>query len=204
MEMMDSFAKQDTQLEASTRRNEQVYLTTADELNQEAKLIIEKQVRGGKKEVQTIEAYIKNFKWDSHKFPMDKSLKIIGAKILSIQKTCDEKLKKQIEEQNDIRNKLALLQKKESNSLLQKDLGDLVYEKKISSQLFVNSHGSSILTTVLVVVHKKLIEKFRDMYPMLLLNFYETDYGNWKTRTELNCNHSNQNIDDDAVREEAV
>jgi len=81
-------------MEASTRRNENVYLATALELNQEAKLIIEKQVRGGKKEVQTIEAYIKNFKWDSHKFPMDKSLKIIGAKILSIQKTCDEKLKK--------------------------------------------------------------------------------------------------------------
>ena len=59
-------------------------------------------------------------------------MKIIGAKIMNTQKTCDEKLKKQIDEQNDIRNKLALLQKKESTSLMQKDLGELVYEKKIS------------------------------------------------------------------------
>lgn len=51
MEMMDSFAKQDTQLEASCRRNETVYLSTAEELNQEAKLRIERQARGGKKEI---------------------------------------------------------------------------------------------------------------------------------------------------------
>jgi V-type H+-transporting ATPase subunit C len=51
MEMMDSFAKQDVQLEGSCRRNETVYLQTAEELNQEAKLRIERQVRGGKKEV---------------------------------------------------------------------------------------------------------------------------------------------------------
>jgi len=46
--------------------------------------MIERQMRGGKKDVQTVDGYIKNFKWDSHKFPMDKSLKVIGAKIISI------------------------------------------------------------------------------------------------------------------------
>lgn len=51
MEMMDSFSKQDTQLDASCRRNEATYTQTAEELNQEAKLRIERQVRGGKKEV---------------------------------------------------------------------------------------------------------------------------------------------------------
>ena len=64
---------------------------------------------------------------------MDKSLKIIGAKIISIQKTCDEKLKKQIDEQNSLKNKLNALSKKESSSLMHKDLGDFVYEKKISN-----------------------------------------------------------------------
>jgi len=68
----------------------------------------------------------------------------------------------------------------------------------------VNSHGSKILSTVLVVVHKKVLEKFRELYPMVLLNWYEADFENWKTRTMANCNHSNQNIEDDAVREEAV
>jgi hypothetical protein len=64
---------------------------------------------------------------------MDKSLKVIGAKIFGIQKACDEKLKKVMDEQNDIKNKLAALQKKESTSFLQKDLGDVVYERKISN-----------------------------------------------------------------------
>ena len=109
MQMMDEFAKQDIILEASLKRNEGVYLATAEELNQEAKLQIERQVRGGKKDVASIEDYLKNFKWDTHKFPMDKSLKIIGTKILAQQKTCDEKLKKTMDEQNVIRNKLGLL-----------------------------------------------------------------------------------------------
>lgn len=204
MELTDKFSKEDAQLESSVKRNENVYLATAEELDQEAKLVIEKQVRGGKKEIQTIEQYIKNFKWDSHKFPMDKSLKVIGAKILSIQKTCDEKLKKQVEDQNDIKNKLAALQKKESNSLLQKDLGDLVYEKKISSQLFVNTHQSSVMTTVLVVVNKKMLDKFKEIYSTVLIDHYENDFENWQKRALANVQHQNQNIEDEAQRNEIV
>jgi len=64
---------------------------------------------------------------------MDKSLKIIGTKIMAIQKTCDDKLKKQIDEQNTLKNKLNALTKKESNSLIHKDLSDFVYEQKISN-----------------------------------------------------------------------
>jgi hypothetical protein len=110
---------------------------------------------------------------------MDKSLKVIGAKIVSIQKSCDEKLKKLIEEQNSLKNKLNTLTKKESNSLMHKDLGDFVYEKKISNQLFVNTHGSKLLTTVLVVVNKKTIEKFKEVYQSILLDFYKNDFENW-------------------------
>ena len=109
MELMDTFNKYDNQIDSSCKRNEQIYFQTAQDLNQEAKLMIEKIQRGGKKEVNTISDYIKNFKWDNHKFPMDKSLKVIGAKIISIQKTCDEKLKKQIDEQNTLKNKLNAL-----------------------------------------------------------------------------------------------
>ncbi len=54
---------------------------------------------------------------------MDKSLKIIGLKIISIQKTCDDKLKKILDKQNDLKNKISALSKKESNSFLTKDLG---------------------------------------------------------------------------------
>ena len=100
---------------------------------QDHKLVLEIQQRGGKKEIKTINEYLKNFKWDSTKFQVDKSLKVLGAKVSGIQKTCDEKLKKKMEEQNDIKNKLAALTKKDSKSFMSKDLGDLVYEKKVSA-----------------------------------------------------------------------
>ena len=205
MEMMDFFSKQELQLEGSCRRNENVFLQTAEEQSHHvAQLKIEKQSGRNKKESVTVEEYVKNFKWDSHKYPMDKSLKIIGAKIMNTQKTCDEKLKKIMDEQNDIRNKLALLQKKDSNSLLNKDLGDLIYEKKISSSLFINTHGSKIMTSVLVVVHKKSIEKFRQVYPNVLLDWYVADLDNWNKRTRANVEHQNQNIEEDANRNEII
>ena len=84
MELVDTFAKYDNQLDSSCKRNEQIYFQTSQEMEKEAKLEIEKQLRGGKKETQGINEYIKAFKWDNHKFPMDKSLKVIGAKIISI------------------------------------------------------------------------------------------------------------------------
>ena len=55
---------------------------------------------------------------------------------------------------------MAELVKKDSPSFLAKDLGDLVYEKKIKKDFFVNTHGSEMLVTVLVVVNKKNLEKF--------------------------------------------
>ena len=39
--------------------------------------------------MKKIEEYIQNFRWDTVKFQMDKSLKVIGAKIFSILKNCD-------------------------------------------------------------------------------------------------------------------
>lgn len=89
---------------------------------------------------------------------MDKSLKVLGAKIQATQKTCDDRLKKIIDEQSEVKNKLNHLVKKDSPSFMQKDLGDIVYEKKITKNMFVNTYGSSIMTTVLVVVNKKKIE----------------------------------------------
>lgn len=37
---------------------------------------------------------------------------------------------------------------------MQKDLGDIVYESNIDKNFFVNTHGSTLMTSVLVVVNK--------------------------------------------------
>ena len=129
-----------------------------------------------------MEDYIKNFRWDAVRFQMDKSLKVLGAKISGTQKSCDDRLKKITDEQNDIKNKLGKMQKKEGKVFTQKDLGDIVYEGKMPKSLFVNTHGSELMTTLLVVVHKKKVDHFRQVYPDLLIQFNQTDFENWKKR----------------------
>lgn len=56
------------------------------------------------------------------------------------------------------------LTKKESKSFLVKDLGDLIYEENISDKLFVNVHGSELMTTALIVVPKAKLELFKNTY----------------------------------------
>ena len=95
-----------------------------------------------------------------------------------------------------------MLQKKESTSLLQKDLGDLVYEKKIASAFFVNTHGSTSFTSVLVVVNKKRVAEFKDWYGGCMVAFYEADWENYQKKQREHVKHSNQNIEDEGQREE--
>lgn len=61
-------------------------------------------------------------------------------------------------------------------------MGDIVYEGKMPKSLFVNTHGSELMTTLLVVVHKKKVDHFRQVYPDLLIQFNQTDFENWKKR----------------------
>jgi hypothetical protein len=84
-----------------------------------------------------------------------------------------------MDEQAEVKNKLTHLIKKDSASFMQKDLGDIVYEKKITKSMFVNTYGSGIMTTILVVVNKKKIEQFKNSYMRVLLDYYENDFDGW-------------------------
>lgn len=83
-----------------------------------------------------------------------------------------------------MRNKLNTLSKKDSPSFMQKDLGDVVYEKKKSDKLFVNTYpDTELMTSILVVVNKKKIEQFKSSYMSVLLDFYQSDFEGWQRRT---------------------
>jgi hypothetical protein len=58
-------------------------------------------------------------------------------------------------------------------------LADVVYEKKITKQMFVNTYGSDIMTTILVVVNKKKLEQFKSSYMNVLLDYYQNDFDGW-------------------------
>lgn len=85
------------------------------------------------------------------------------------------RLKKVLDDQSLTSSKLGQLTKKDSDSFMLKDLGDLMYEKKINKSWFVNTHGSDIMSSVLVVVQKKKIEEFKVSYENLLLDHYKND-----------------------------
>lgn len=59
----------------------------------------------------------------------------------------------------------------------------MVYEKKITKQMFVNTYGSDIMTTILVVVNKKKLEVFKANYMKVLLDYYQNDFDGWQKRT---------------------
>ena len=61
-----------------------------------------------------------------------------------------------------------------------------------------------MLTTILVVINKKALEKFEEMYPTLLMQFNEQDFENWQKRTMANIQHKNQNIEDEEQRNEII
>ena len=48
----------------------------------------------------------------------------------------------------------------------------MVYEKRVTKQMFVNTYGSDIMTTILVVVNKKKLETFKANYMKVLLDYY--------------------------------
>ena len=56
------------------------------------------------------------------------------------------------------------------------------------------------MTTVLVVVPKKSIQKFLDAYMTMLTVHNEQDIENWQKRTRANITHQNQNIEDEDER----
>ena len=58
-------------------------------------------------------------------------------------------------------------------------MADVVYEKKITKQMFVNTYGSDIMTTILVVVNKKKLEQFKSSYMNVLLDYYKNDFDGW-------------------------
>jgi len=74
----------------------------------------------------------------------------------------------------------------------------LVYERKVSEKKFANTHGSEYLTTVLVVVNKKNLDKFNDIYQTCLITYNSNDEANWDKRTKGAIEAANQNIEDNA------
>lgn len=121
---------------------------------------IEDPSRQGPPRKISVEKYVQEFTWDESKLQMQKPLQFLGQKVAANQKLYDDRLKKMQDEANEVKQKLALLKKKESESFLQKDLAEVVYKKRISSTYFVNTHGSLLMTSILIAVNSRKVDSF--------------------------------------------
>ena len=191
-------------LDSACKRNEKMYieLCGAKSLEVDLKLEVSSGARRGQgsKNV-TVAEYIKDFKWDQVRFQMDKSLKALGARIQLSEKQSADRLKKKSDEVASIKNKLQALARKSSKNFMQTDLEVLVYENKISSNYFINTHyPETQMTTILVVLPKKKIEEFNDIYQNLLLAHNKADKEMWVKRKTAEINMAHQNMEDEGEK----
>lgn len=109
---------------------------------------------------QDIPAYLTRFQWDMAKYPIKQSLKslhdIINKKISDI----DNELKTKSGVYNSLKGNLQTLERKQTGSLLIRNLGDLVKKEHFIL-------GSDYLVTLLVVVPKGLYREWTTTYENL-------------------------------------
>lgn len=80
-----------------------------------------------------------------------------------------------------------------------------MYDKKISAELFVNTHYESTqFTSVLVVVPKKKNAEFYGIYEELLLKFNQNDLANWEKRNRSQITMAHQNVEDEEAAKEII
>ena len=71
----------------------------------------------------------------------------------------------------------------------------------MDKRLFVNTHGSDLMTTVLCVVNKKKVDAFEKTYWTCLIEYYRNDYDSWKKRTYNLIKAANHDIKDEKQHE---
>lgn len=142
IKLMDDLAKIDSQIEATLRRVERHIL----DLDPRAEFKIISQ-----RKQSTLEAYIRSFTWDDHKFPRTRALNDNLSLLWSSVQKLDDEVKSKASNFSDIKQQWQNLQKgKQGGTTLNNaDLVDVLTPEIVSPKDFIETEH---LTTVLVVV----------------------------------------------------
>lgn len=109
---------------------------------------------------QELNAYVTKFQWDSAKYPIKQSLKALQEIINKQISVIDQDMKTKTVTFHNMKNSLQSLERKQTGSLLVRNLGDLVRKEH-----FVI--GSEYMITLLVVVPKALYKDWQTKYESL-------------------------------------
>lgn len=84
----------------------------------------------------------------------------------------DEQIKKNLEEQSNLKQRIASMTKKEGGNLQTKDYIDEVYTKNPSKDMFVEAHGSDLFVNMLIVLHQEKVETFQEKMDTMMEEYY--------------------------------
>ncbi|TNV74115.1 hypothetical protein FGO68_gene17105 [Halteria grandinella] len=171
MELNETLVKVDSTLDSTCKKMEKIARETATN-----DTFVEVPDKG---KVNPFE-YVKTFQWENRKYTQGKSLLEIAASINDRMKMIDNDIKKIQDELTEARNNHAQLVKKDGNNFLTQDISGAIYgsAKNIDPRkYFVETIGSEMFATVIVVVHKLHIQKFKSLYEKVLPWSTEGNFG---------------------------
>ena len=102
--------------------------------------------------------YICNFKWEALKFPTKRSLNELTITIQKQMHQKDEQIKKNMDEFNNMKQKIGSMTKKDTGSLTVKDFTDDIYKKHQNGDNFIGVDGSEMFTNLLLVINNEKFE----------------------------------------------
>ena len=108
--------------------------------------------------------YLLTFKWDDHLFSRSKSLMEICALIKEKMNENESEIRKMNQVFSDTKNQLAAVTKKDGGNFATRDIADVIYEKKIGKEHFIDTEH---FTTLVAVVNKKQYVDWATNYELL-------------------------------------
>lgn len=156
--LTDDMAKHDSQVEGIARRLERMYLevepTKANDPAGEFKILAQTKT-------MSFDKYLREWRWDDAKCPKMRGLSNNLTLLLSLANKLDEEARNKSSQYNELKSAQNNMAKKESGSLLSRDLTDVLTPEVVKEDDFVNSEH---LTTLVVILPQANVQAFLNSY----------------------------------------
>jgi V-type H+-transporting ATPase subunit C len=156
--LTDDMAKHDSQVESIARRIERMYLEVepgkANDPIREFKVL-------SQTKTMAFDKYLREWRWDDAKYPKMRGLTNNLTLLLSVANKLDEEARNKSAQYNEVMSAKSNMQKKETGTLLAKDLTDVLTPEVVKEDDFIQTQH---LTTLVVIVPLINVEAFLKTY----------------------------------------
>jgi len=156
--LTDDMAKHDSQVEGIARRIERMYLEVepakANDPSKEFKIL-------SQTKTMSFDKYLREWRWDDAKYPKMRGLTNNLTLLLSVANKLDEEARNKSGQYNELLSAKNNMLKKETGSLLARDLTDVLTPEIVKEDDFVTS---AHMTTLIMILPLSGIEAFLKSY----------------------------------------